>query len=90
VEEGRGTAAALVVVMNEVVEDIPGQIIWFTQPIEQRINEMVSGVRADIAVKVFGDELDPLVRKANEVAATIRSVPGRPTWPWSRWPGSRF
>lgn len=70
------TQAALVVKMNEVVVGIPGQIIWFTQPIEQRINEMVSGVRADIAVKVFGDDLDPLVRKANEVAASIRGVAG--------------
>jgi cobalt-zinc-cadmium resistance protein CzcA len=70
------TQAALVDVMNTVVEGIPGQIIWFTQPIEQRINEMVSGVRADIAVKVFGDQLDELVQKANEVAEVLRSVPG--------------
>jgi cobalt-zinc-cadmium resistance protein CzcA len=70
------TQASLVEVMNTVVEGIPGQIIWFTQPIEQRINEMVSGVRADIAVKVFGDELDALVQKANEVATVLRSVPG--------------
>jgi cobalt-zinc-cadmium resistance protein CzcA len=70
------TQAGLVEVMNKVVEGIPGQIIWFTQPIEQRINEMVSGVRADIAVKVFGTDLDALVQKANEVAAILRSVPG--------------
>jgi heavy metal efflux system protein len=70
------TQAGLVEVMNKVVEGIPGQIIWFTQPIEQRINEMVSGVRADIAVKVFGTELDALVTKANEVASVLRSVPG--------------
>jgi len=70
------TQAGLVEEMNKVVVGIPGQIIWFTQPIEQRINEMVSGVRADIAVKVFGDDLEPLVRKANEVAATIRGVAG--------------
>jgi cobalt-zinc-cadmium resistance protein CzcA len=70
------TQAGLVEVMSGSVEDIPGQIVWFTQPIEQRINEMVSGVRADIAVKVFGDDLDPLVRKANEVATAIRGVSG--------------
>jgi cobalt-zinc-cadmium resistance protein CzcA len=70
------TQAGLVEAMNTIVEGIPGQIIWFTQPIEQRINEMVSGVRADIAVKVFGDEIEPLVRKANEVAAVLRRVPG--------------
>ena len=70
------TQAGLVEVMNTVVEGVPGQIIWFTQPIEQRINEMVSGVRADIAVKVFGTELESLVKKAGEVAQVIKSVPG--------------
>jgi cobalt-zinc-cadmium resistance protein CzcA len=62
--------------MNTVVEGVPGQIIWFTQPIEQRINEMVSGVRADIAVKVFGNELEALVKKAGEVAQVLKNVPG--------------
>jgi len=70
------TQVGLVEAMNKIVEGIPGQIIWFTQPIEQRINEMVSGVRADIAVKVFGTDLEQLVTKANEVAAVIRKVPG--------------
>jgi cobalt-zinc-cadmium resistance protein CzcA len=70
------TQAALVEVMSKVVDGIPGQIIWFTQPIEQRINEMVSGVRADIAVKVFGEDLEQLTQKANAVAAVLRSVPG--------------
>jgi cobalt-zinc-cadmium resistance protein CzcA len=70
------TQVGLVEEMNKIVEGMPGQIIWFTQPIEQRINEMVSGVRADIAVKVFGTDLDQLVAKANEVAAVIREVPG--------------
>ena len=70
------TQVGLVEEMNKIVEGMPGQIIWFTQPIEQRINEMVSGVRADIAVKVFGTDLDQLVTKANEVAAVIRKVPG--------------
>ncbi|MFM8953599.1 MAG: efflux RND transporter permease subunit, partial [Planctomycetaceae bacterium] len=70
------TQAALVEVMSKVVDGIPGQIIWFTQPIEQRINEMVSGVRADIAVKVFGKDLGMLVRKAEEVAGVLRKIPG--------------
>jgi cobalt-zinc-cadmium resistance protein CzcA len=70
------TQADLVEVMNREIEGIPGQIIWFTQPIEQRINEMVSGVRADIAVKVFGKDLAEITRKAEEVGAIIREVPG--------------
>jgi cobalt-zinc-cadmium resistance protein CzcA len=70
------TQADLVEAMSRRVEGVPGQIVWFTQPIEQRINEMVSGVRADIAVKVFGTDLEGLVKKANEVAVAIREVPG--------------
>jgi cobalt-zinc-cadmium resistance protein CzcA len=70
------TQAGLVDVLSKVVDGIPGQIVWFTQPIEQRINEMVSGVRADIAVKVFGSDLDGLVRKAGEVARVLEGVPG--------------
>ena len=70
------TQSELVELMSRIVDGIPGQIVWFTQPIEQRINEMVSGVRADIAVKVFGSNLDELVQKASEVAAVLRRVPG--------------
>jgi cobalt-zinc-cadmium resistance protein CzcA len=70
------TQAELVEVMSGEVDGLPGQIIWFTQPIEQRINEMVSGVRADIAVKVFGKDLGVLVRKAEEVAGVLRKIPG--------------
>ncbi len=70
------TQAELVELMSGEVAGLPGQIIWFAQPIEQRINEMVSGVRADIAVKVFGKDLSTLVRKAEEVAAVLRTIPG--------------
>jgi cobalt-zinc-cadmium resistance protein CzcA len=70
------TQAGLVEEMNKVVDGVPGQIIWFTQPIEQRINEMVSGVRADIAVKVFGTDLESLVKKAGEVAQVLKNVRG--------------
>jgi len=68
--------AELVGLMSGLIDAIPGQIVWFTQPIEQRINEMVSGVRADIAVKIFGTELEQIVAKANEVASVLRTVPG--------------
>jgi heavy metal efflux system protein len=59
------------------VDDIPGQTVWFTQPIEQRINEMISGVRSDIALKLFGDDFDTLLEKAQELAAVLDSVRGR-------------
>lgn len=70
------TQSELAELMSNVVNDYPGQIVWFTQPIEQRINEMVSGVRADIALKVFGEDLKDLITKANQLQAVLREVPG--------------
>ena len=46
------------------------------QPISDRVDEMVTGVRADIAVKVFGDDLNVLIEKANEVARVAQQVRG--------------
>ncbi|HEX7446384.1 MAG TPA: CusA/CzcA family heavy metal efflux RND transporter [Pirellulales bacterium] len=66
----------LVQKMLAVVDDIPGQTIWFTQPIEQRINEMISGARADIALKLFGDNFDVLIAKSRELADVLKSVEG--------------
>lgn len=68
--------AQLVELMLAEVDDIEGQITWFTQPIEQRINEMVSGVRADIALKLFGSEFESLVPKAQELQRVLRSIDG--------------
>ena len=70
------TQAKLVELMLAEVEDIEGQITWFTQPIEQRINEMVSGVRADIAVKLFGEDFDTLIPKAKELQDVLQSIDG--------------
>jgi cobalt-zinc-cadmium resistance protein CzcA len=58
------------------VEDLKGQITWFTQPIELRINEMVSGVRADVALKLFGDDLDALILKTQELQSVLEKIPG--------------
>jgi len=66
----------LVTHMNEIIGRFPGQTVWFTQPIEQRINEMVSGVRADVALKLFGDDIDTLVAKGNELRKVLGSVAG--------------
>jgi cobalt-zinc-cadmium resistance protein CzcA len=54
----------------------PGQRLSFSQPIELRINEMVSGVRSDVAVKIFGDDFPTLVAKAKEVEAVLRAIAG--------------
>jgi cobalt-zinc-cadmium resistance protein CzcA len=53
-----------------------GRTIWFTQPIEMRINEMLTGVRADLALKLFGDDLDKLIQTANRIATTLRDIRG--------------
>jgi cobalt-zinc-cadmium resistance protein CzcA len=66
----------LVAKMQAAVGELPGQTTWFTQPIEQRINEMVSGVRSDVAVKLFGDNFDTLVAEARRLEAVLAAVPG--------------
>ncbi|HLN29642.1 MAG TPA: CusA/CzcA family heavy metal efflux RND transporter [Gemmataceae bacterium] len=55
---------------------IPGQTLSFSQPIEQRVNEMNSGVRSQVAVKIFGDDLDKLENLANEVVKVLSSIEG--------------
>src|SRR5262249_43974261 len=70
------TQAELTVKIEKLLRDMPGQKLSFSQPIELRLNEMVSGVRSDVAVKVFGDDLDVLKAKAAEVEKVLKSIPG--------------
>lgn len=58
------------------LEQIPGNNYEFTQPIEMRFNELISGVRADVAVEVYGDDLDRLVELAQQVEQVTRDVAG--------------
>jgi len=62
--------------IQKTLRRLPGQSFSMTQPIELRLNEMVSGVRSDVAVKLFGDDFDVLQAKAKEIAAVLRQVPG--------------
>src|SRR6266700_512447 len=55
---------------------LPGNKFGFSQPIEMRFNELIAGVREDLAVKVFGDEFAPMVRAAKQIAAVLRGVEG--------------
>lgn len=59
-----------------VEEQIPNMEIEFTQPIEMRFNELISGTRSDVAVKIFGENLDVLAKKAQEIEKAIRNVEG--------------
>ncbi len=60
----------------EVLSVIPGVEYEFTQPIEMRFNELITGVRADIAIKVFGENLDILNQKGNEIKTLVEGVAG--------------
>lgn len=67
----------LIAAMHEVLETaVPGNVFGFTQPIEMRFNELIAGARSDLAIKVFGDDLDVLARKGQELAAILAGVPG--------------
>ncbi len=66
----------LVEKLKEAISVVPGVNLEFTQPIEMRFNELLSGVREDIAVKLFGEDLDVLASKAEEMGRIIASVPG--------------
>jgi heavy metal efflux system protein len=70
------TQVELAEAMEEVVKKLPGQNYEFSQPIELRMNELISGVRSDLAVKVYGDETDVMLRYANRIARELQAVPG--------------
>ena len=70
------TKDELVAEMAEAVEMLPGNKYEFTQPIEMRFNELISGVRADLGIKVFGDDLDQLLTSANDVLEAVESMEG--------------
>ena len=66
----------LVAEMQEAVEQIPGNNYEFTQPIQMRFNELLSGVRADVAIKIFGDDLDELLRIGQSVEEVVGRIDG--------------
>lgn len=62
--------------IEKTLRVMPGQRMSYTQPIEMRINEMISGVRTDFAVKIFGDDFDTLVAQAAAVEAILAGIEG--------------
>ncbi len=68
--------ADLVAEMETAVAQLPGNKYEFTQPIQMRFNELISGVRADLGIKVFGDDLDQLVITANDILKVIEGIEG--------------
>jgi len=72
----RKPRAQLVKEMQAAVAQVPGNNYEFTQPIQMRFNELLSGVRADVAIKVFGDDLDRLLAIGNEVESVVEGIDG--------------
>jgi heavy metal efflux system protein len=68
--------AELIEKMKEKISVIPGVNFVFTQPVELRFNELLTGVREDVAIKIYGEDLDVLAKKAQEMAAIIQTVDG--------------
>ena len=62
--------------IEQLVDQLPGSLYEFSQPIQLRFNELLAGVRGDIAVKVFGEDFDAMLKAANHIAAILRGVPG--------------
>jgi cobalt-zinc-cadmium resistance protein CzcA len=72
----RKPKTTLVAEIEAAVREVPGNDYEFTQPIEMRFNELIAGVRSDLAVKVFGDEMEVLTQTAERIAAELGRVPG--------------
>ena len=75
-EQWRGSKEDIVDALRQVLDGFPGLVYGFTQPIEMRISEMLTGTRGDVAIKLFGNDLDRLVQTAQRVAEAVRGVPG--------------
>ncbi len=72
----RKPRAQLLAEFEAAVEELPGNNYEFTQPIQMRMNELISGVRADVAVMLFGDDMDTLNEVGRRIATAAAKVPG--------------
>jgi cobalt-zinc-cadmium resistance protein CzcA len=62
--------------VEAAANELPGSNYEFTQPIQMRMNELISGVRADVAIKLYGDDLDTLIEVGRRIEAVAKGVPG--------------
>jgi cobalt-zinc-cadmium resistance protein CzcA len=72
----RKPKAQLVAEMNAAVQQVPGSRYEFIQPIQMRFNELIAGVRSDVAIKVYGDDLDRLAATAAEIEGVVGKIKG--------------
>ncbi|WP_438823047.1 efflux RND transporter permease subunit [Novosphingobium cyanobacteriorum] len=66
----------LVKELNQAVSEVPGNNYEFTQPVKMRMNELIAGVRADVAIKLFGDDLDQLLETGQKIEAVAGTIAG--------------
>jgi heavy metal efflux system protein len=71
-----GTQAEITALIEKELRDVPGQRLSFSQPIALRLDEMESGVRSEVAVKLFGDDFNVLTAKAHEIEAVLQAIDG--------------
>ncbi len=75
--ETAGTKQDLIQKMNEALTDsMPGTAFSYSQPIELRVQELIAGVRSDVAINIYGDDLDTLKELGDKVVRTVSTVPG--------------
>jgi heavy metal efflux system protein len=74
--EPRKTRDELLAAAQEEIAKLPGNNYEFSQPIQLRFNELISGVRSDVAVKIFGDDMEVLNGTANKLSAMLERIPG--------------
>ncbi|MYL22110.1 CusA/CzcA family heavy metal efflux RND transporter, partial [Halobacillus litoralis] len=75
-KHGYESQAGIEQAIREKLDGMPGIMTNMTQPIQLSVDELVGGVKSELAVKLYGDDLDTLKQKADEIAAVLRQVPG--------------
>ena len=75
-DQWRGNKEDIIHALRQVLDGFPGLVYGFTQPIEMRISEMLTGTRGDVAIKLFGEDLAQLAQTAQRVAEAVRGVSG--------------
>jgi cobalt-zinc-cadmium resistance protein CzcA len=70
------TKSRLLERIHEAVDRVPGNNYEFTQPIQMRFNELISGVRSDVAVKIYGDDFEQMQKTARQIVTALQGVPG--------------
>ncbi|MCX6117508.1 MAG: CusA/CzcA family heavy metal efflux RND transporter, partial [Proteobacteria bacterium] len=74
--DSSNSIAQLINQLEHYLKDLPGNQYEFTQPIQMRFNELISGVRSDVGIKVFGDDMDLLLETAEKISGLIQTLPG--------------